>query len=699
MNLLKKPFLKPRGFCPNPVPTYGIPDYADSMVNPKVVGTPAWKSWWEEQIYYIINGYVTEGVFIPGRYYYYLNFCKTSSVATGGAFYPDYIDFQYEFFLLVEEAKKQGKNIIAPKGRRKGMSVMSASIVDYGYRFLHNYHAGIAAGKKEYSEDFLEKWIYLNSLMVPELKTRTASKDYNDIVSGWSEKDNTGIWTDMGTRNILYCRTMFSDPNVFKGKYLNDVVYEESGEFDNLIETMRATKKCLMDGDTQVGTGYIYGTGGNIKSGSKGFEEVWHNPEVYNCLRYFVRGTKFLRPYVSGTRNGQGELIEDIPNLMDIPDYQRVGMEDEKRAEEAIEAKKEILLKSKNMKDYWEECKDNPLDIKDVFRRAASNNFDIETLNNQQFDILSNDKKYSKFKLEYKVNENGERLTPLQIEAVPANDDMDENETVMILDGGFPVKGYSNIDVAGIDSYDQDTALESKSLGSMVILRRDHTYQDMPKMTPVLLIRCRPARKEMFYEMCLKAAIFYNVKYNTLIDVAKPMVIEYFKQNGCAMYLAKRPPKFESENSQQTHEYGVSINAYSKPLMISAIQSFVLDYGKNIWFPQMIEELLNYDEIEKDSDNDSVDALGVALMQNISNHNPAFSNTLESGAKDPYAFPEFYEDSNGNVIEKNTGVEEQLVSDADLIKAGIDPWEYKMEQRMLREGMSEENEEYDDLGE
>lgn len=696
MNLLERPFLKPRGFCPNPIATYGIPSYADSILSKKVIGTPAWKSWWEEQLHYIINGYVTAGIYIPGRYYYYLNFCKTSSVA-GDTFYPDYVDFQYEFFLLVEEAKKQGKNIIAPKGRRKGVSVMATSIIDYGYRFLHNYHGGIAAGKKEYAEDFLEKWIYLNSLMVPELKTRTATRDYDDIISGWSEKTDDGIWSDMGTRNIIYCRTMFTDPNVFKGKYLNDVVYEESGEFENLIETMRATKKCLMDGDTQVGTGYIYGTGGNIKTGSKGFEEVWHNYEAHNCLRYFIDGTKFLRPYVSGTKNGKGELIEQVPNLMHLPDYQRIGIEDTEYAREKSMERRAKLLKAKNLKDYWEECKDNPLDIKDVFRRAASNDFDIDILNNQQFEILSNDKRYGKFTLEYKKNELGEVVIPYQVNVVPANDSVDENECVMILHTGHPLKGYTNLDVAGIDSYDQDQAMESKSLGSMVILRRNHSYHGIDRMTPVLLIRCRPKRKELFYEMCFKAAVYYDLKYNVLVDVAKPMVIDFFKQKGGGHFLAKRPPKFQSDNSEQTHEFGVSLNSFSKPLMIGLLQSYYLDYGQTIWFPQIIEESLNYDVIEKGSDNDSVDALGIALMQNISN----YITVMNQGdvKNDPFAYPSFKQDSMGNIVEVYKGSSKDLVSRETLIKHGIDPYEYALEQKLINQEMEKEKERENDLGE
>jgi len=683
---LVRPFLKPKGFCAAPIPKWGIPAYADSSVNKSVIGTPAWREYWEEQVYYCINGYTTAGVFIPGRYYHFLNFCKTSSVKGGGAFYPEYVDYQYEFFLLVEEAKRLRKNIIAPKGRRKGVSVVMSGIIDHGYRFLPNYHAGIAAGKKEYSEDFLDKWLYIDSLMCPEFKVRKLSKTYDDIIAGWEQKGEDGDWTDMGTKNSIYVRTMFKDPEVFKGKYLNDVVYEESGEFDNLIKTHQATKACVMDGNIQYGTEFWYGTGGNIKSGSKGFEEVWHNYEHFNALRYFISGTKYFRPCVAGSTDGSGNLIEDVPNISHIPDYQRVGMEDEKRALQIIEQEKKILLKSKNMTNYWEYCKDNPIDIKEVFRRAASNDFPVEVLNNQMYDILSQDKRYGKYRLEYKI-ENNQIVLPRQVIAIPAKEDDDENECVMILHTGHPRGGYRNLDVAGIDSYDLDKSLTSKSLGSMVVLRRNHNINDIDKMTPVLLIRCRPARKEKFYEMCMKSAIYYDLKYNTLGDVRTPGIIQYFKEAGCEIYLAKRPKKFESENSEQQHEYWVSLNSYSKPIMVSLLQSYLIDHGRTIWFPQILEEALNYDVLEKDSDNDSVDALGIALMQHMSNGMEVYDEARLQ-KHDPYAYPEYDEDAEGNIVMKGKLKEEYM-------KHG-DPDLRALELKMMNEQMNDENYEVED---
>ncbi len=689
---LIKPFLKPKLFTPNPVAKFGVPAYADSSVNLKVIGTAAWKEWWEEQLYYILNGYWTAGVYIPGRYYYLLNFCKTSSVDFGEAHYVDYIDFQYEYHLLIEEAKRLKMNIITPKGGRKGMSVMQASIIDYGYRFTHGYKAGIAAGAKEYSDDFLTKWKFLDNLVANEFKIRKVSKGWDDIIAGWEEKNPIGGFSTYGTANTIYSRTMFSNPNVFEGKFLNEVVFEEAGLFDNLLETFDSAVECMKRGNIQYGTFYIYGRGGNIKTGSKGFEYMWHNAKDYNCIKHPVLGKQYYLPCVAGTKDETGKIIEDIPNLLIYKDYERVGMEDTARAEELITETNKALKAAGNIKKWMKHSRDNPIDIKEFFRRAASNNFDAEILSDQGYDILSTDNRYAKYTLEYRKNAQGEIIIPYQVYAVPANEETDENECVMIKHTGHPVPGFRNLDVAGIDSYDQDQALASNSLGSMVILRKKNDLPDADKMTPVLLIRCRPRRKELFYDMCMKAAIYYDLKQNVLGDVRTPLIIEWFKSHGCEIYLAKRPAKFESPNTQQVNEYWVSINSYSKPLMISLLQSYVLDYGKNIWFIKIIEELQNYDELEDKSDNDSVDALGIALMQMVSNTGQIV-NDKELAKSNPYAYPEWAQDSNGNMIPKDIFIVDPIKDKDILRKNNIDPIERMIEMQMFKQNQMPDSEE------
>ncbi len=651
--LVPQLFLKPKGFCPNPLVRYGIPAFADSKANPKVIGTPAWREFWEEQIHYCLNGYTTAGIHIPARYYHFLNNCKISSVDSGRPHNPDYVDFQYELSLLVEHAKRPDvrKNLLIPKGGRKGLSEMGASTVDYGYRFLDGYHAGIAAGAKENSDDFLAKWKSMDSLMVNELKVRKLSKNWDDIVAGWEEKSSIGGTNTFGVNNTIHSRTMFSNPNVFEGKYLTEVIFEEAGLFDKLLETFDSAVECMKRGNLQYGTFYIYGRGGNIKTGSKGFEYMWHHYEDYNCIRFPVLGKQYYLPCVAGTKDDNGKLIEDIPNLLQYTEEERVGMEDTVRAEELIKATNAKLKASGNIEKWMKHTRDNPIEIKEFFRRANSNNFAFEALNDQAYAVQSDPdgRRWDKYVLSWKKDAKGIKVFPLEVICTPATEETPDEDCVMITKDGMPVPGTKNLHTGGLDSYDQDIAMASRSLGAMCVRRRNHNIHGMRKCVPVCIIRTRPARKEMFYERCLMVSVFYGLYRTTLIDAAKPAIIKFYQDNAGEQYLALRPKKYESPNSEQSHKYGMLVPVPS--VVHSLMQTDIFDNCHNFDFEMLIDELLSYDEAARwsESDKDLADAYGFALAMDGAMEYGVRDETEEEDIDKAMEMPKSYMDSEGNM--------------------------------------------------
>jgi len=631
MSIPSSPYKKGKGFDCQPVVTHGIPKYADSRYNKSVIGTPDWEKYWEEQLHYIFHGYQTGGLFIPGRYYYYANFKIFDTVL--GPRHADICDLHLELAYVIDHCKKEGKNFIGPKKRRGGLSeAFNNMVIDYGYRFIPGYNAGVAAGLSTYSEEFMKKWQVHDNIIVPEF--RLGHKGTEQITSCYDIMDINGKRED-GTFNKIHVATMFQNANLFKGLFLNDVVAEEGVEFKKLKAFFNATKACLMFGSVQKGNFWTWATGGNKSSAGDDFEEMWHNADDYNMYRFFIKGTRFYFPFYGGAKNDMGDSVEQIPNVLEKFDkYQTLGIEDEAAAEQDILMRRQILLDSGNIEGWIEACQDNPLNIEEVFKRASSNKFDIEILNSVGFEIASISKGYTKYKLEWVLNEAKERVLPLKVEAVPAKGTDLDKDCILIANDGMPMLGVPNLYAAGLDSYDQDQSKTSKSLGAMLVLIRNHKLPNAPKMKPVCVVRNRPERKEKFYEMCLKVAVYYNITNGVLVDLAKPMVIEYFKSNGGTRFLARRPKKFESINSEQQHEYGVSLNKYSRPLMVSAMQSYVLDHGRTIVFPKLIDELKAYDEYTNDSDNDLADALGIALMQDISNSiDPRDQSTKDKNQK------------------------------------------------------------------
>lgn len=648
-NIIKSPLVKSKQYCPNPIVRYGIPNYADAISNPKVKDTLAYHQFWEEQLYYIHNGYTTGGITIPGRYYKFVNFDKTQTVKGAGPM--ELHDFQLDFALWVEDLKARRKNGFLPKARRKSVSVMTAGmIMDYGWRFNPDYHGAVVAGLDEYSQDFMDKWRYVDMNMVKEFKLHRVDNQ-DELVAMWKEQSETG-WEENGTKNTVYVRTVNKNANVLKGKFLHDIIMEESGENELLLETFKASEMCLKLGGVQFGTFWIYGTAGNMDKGSKGFKHVHHHLSAYNAEEWYLPGTVFFFPAYAGATDEHGKLVEDIPNLLHLKPHERVGMSDIARAEEIIKAESQRLLETGDMEKFFDYRKENPIDLKEIFRKTVSNNFDVVKLNEQLYKIEGGEVRYNRWKLNYKMDKNtGAMLQPAQIELEPASPETSEDEVVYILNSGHPIKGWDWLFCAGLDSYDQDEAKRSKSLGSMVVFIRNHNIPDVPSYCPVAVIRNRPKHKEQFYELCLKLAVYYDLKGSVLVDYAKGLVIQYFKDAGFEYLLSRRPKKFESPNSQQTHDYGVSINNYSKPKMVGALQTLFAYHCDKVWFDVILNEALNYDEVEIGSDNDSIDALGIALMKAIDMDFMPVNNDEEPSA-DPYDYPVWAQDSAGNLVDK-----------------------------------------------
>lgn len=643
------PYIKSKGFLGllMPIVIKGIPHYADSINNPECIGTPEYEAFWNEELNKIINGFSIKDIWIPGRFYYYMNYKQMSTIR--GVITPDMVDMHLELAYHIEYCLANGKNLLCAKGRRKGISeAASTMVIDYGWRFTEGFKAGVAAGNKTYVEDFVAKWRFSDSRLPPELSTKKLVDNDDEIVAGYAIKNQHNAYEERGTFNTIYARTMHTNPNMFKGLYLNAVISEEVGEHENWIEFYGATKDCLMSGNKQVGIMVIFGTAGNLNKGSKDFKKIWQDPDTYNCVRFMIPADRFYK--YGGAKNENQRIPVTSEFYKKFKDWQLVGVEDREASLKDILERRERLLKQGNLKEYNEDLQNNPINETEMFRKTVVNNFDVNKLNQIQARIDSYEHpRYNKWKLEWVKDDKGMIKIPLQVKPVLLKDTENQDECIWILDGEMPRKNHSHLYTAGLDSYDQDTAKASKSLGAMSIRIRHNDIPNARKSCPVAVISCRPRRKELFYELCLKAAVFYDLIGNVLVDVGAALIMQYFMENGGWKYLADRPRKFESENSEQTHEKGVRLTTFSRPRMVGLMQTDIIDNGDNYEFPELVNQLGNYDEIEVGSDNDLADAHGLSLMQDVSCDIKPRDNEAND-IPDRYELRKFRTNENGDLV-------------------------------------------------
>lgn len=654
----RPPYIKGKNYLVNKLVVNGIPKEADSRNYPRVIGTVAWEQFWSEELYKIRNGVQTGGLWVPGRYYYYMNYTVMNTIERG-AINPDNTDLHLELAYYIDYCKKNGNNLMIPKGRRRGISEAShPMIIDYGYRFSEEkWQGGVAAGHSVPINDFITKWRFAETQLPPEFYIGKLSKGSGagkEIIAGWTQKNELNSWEDKGTFNTIYLRTMGSDPNMFKGLFLNDVVVEEVGEFEDFLEFWDATKDCLMSNQKQIGSGFVYGTGGRIDKGSRDFKKAWERDAEHdwckanNFMRFVADGRRFY--YYGNASLEQQNLPKDSKLRLQYKDYQRVGVEDIELAEQDILKRRKEFLDVGDIAGYNRFVQNNPINELEIFRKTSVNNFNTALINEQLERINSmSHPPTSKYDLEYvKDEKTGLYKQPVEVKRVPISKDKDPNAYFEIYDGpeGFPQKNYDNRFCAGIDSYNVDQTKNSKSLGAMCVIDRK------TKMV-VAIIRCRPREKEIFYEMCLKLSIYYKMHHNVLGDIASDNIMKHFETAGCYNYLAERPKKFEALSSEQMHPKWFRLTTYSKPLMVGLMQFHLNRNHDKIFFPRLLNEIADYDEIAKESDNDLADAYGIALVQDVSSEIAPRDNS-EQQVDNRFDLPKFVSHGDGMRIASST---------------------------------------------
>ena len=622
------PIIKKKGFLPNPIARFGVPKEFDGRIDSNVMKSEAHRMYWDEQFNYCINGYETGGLRIPGMYYYYLNFCYISTILRGNH-HPEFVDIDYEFFCLVEEALKEKHGIILLKKRRAGVSEKLKGIIGHGLRFSrYGYKAGIVSGRDTYSELLFSKVKQHNSDVRPELYLHTSSNSSELYEMGYDERTDAGFIRS-GSGNTVISKTMNTNPRVLVGNLFNLVAFEESGENDVLEKGYNATKPCFMVGNEMVGLPLVFGTGGDVSASAKDFQAMWAEADKYKLVRFRMHADRMVIGMFVGSRNTKGIIEENIPNIINDERYkglsreQLLGVEDVKCAIDTRLQVREDLRKSNDPQKLFDELRDNPLNDNEAFLKFSGNPFNPEKLSVQHnVNIINKSDFYKPYILDWKRKDSGDPLIPLEIDMSKvrvAETEAEIRESIYI--SVFPKRGVRDLYVAGGDSYDIDKSVTSKSLGGMVVLARDSfALPAEHRMSPHAAIRQRPSRKEIFWENCLKLCVLYDLKSdgrsgNFMVDVAKPGIIDYFKRMGGRQYLAIRPQSLETEHSEQVHEFGCNLVPRARNTMISYMQSYVEDYHMNIKFDFLTRELMDFDVKARDSDNDCADALGLALIR------------------------------------------------------------------------------------
>lgn len=311
-------------------------------------GSPAWFDYWNERRRRIIHGYESGGARITGDHYFYLNFCpimktedmnkkKSKKVRDFG----DFWDGDYNYFWareiardgIVEAVRKEeefdkycevhadtlaqanqmkayfeglhleikiqvdyltgGYNLIVGKSRRKGYSFKNAavgvknyitrpeSLTIYGaYEKKFLYPKGIFTMATNYI-DFINDhtaWGMPSDYINTREHKKASYKEYKN-----------GIEIEKGFKSEMMALTFKDNPDAARGKDAFDIIFEESGAFGTpglLKDSYSASEDCTKDGNIKTGLITIFGTSGDMESGTRDYAEMFNNPKRFSLLPF-----------------------------------------------------------------------------------------------------------------------------------------------------------------------------------------------------------------------------------------------------------------------------------------------------------------------------------------------------------------------------------------------------------------------------
>ena len=563
-----------------PVINIGHPDLNQESV--------AYQEYWEQELDRCINGFKPKGMnWISGKYYFYLNYYKIlGNDGTLGSrktlISPWYRQMDHEYFDLFETCKKEEKGMIVIKARDKGFSYMNSGMISHEYTFFPFNDVGIAAGLQATADAFFDKTKKGLNGLHSNFK-HSFLKDTDGILrSGYKQKNKDGKWEVGGYQSTIICRTM-DNPEVFKGERVSLMVFEEAGEFKHLKNAYMSSKACFMDGNKQFGVPVIGGTGGDISKASKDFMDMYYESDAYNLIPMFIPAS---RAYYG---------------FFDV----ETGVEKVKEAEDTLLEDREVIINSGDREAFNLHIQNYPLTIQEAFLNTKTARFDNSLLNAQRSRILAN-KDYRS-----------------QIQRGNLDWDFDQNEEYVVKwrphpDGPFrilhhPEPDYKDLDIGGIDSYDQDQAGASDSLGSAIIYRR-FVDTDKPSDYIVAEYTDRPEKKADFWDGCLKLAVYYNARM--LVEYTKIGILDYFKRMNALKYLKEKPESAHNPGTKTRNRYGVHMNKQVKSLMEDLMSDYIRENVEDIWFLDLIEELSSYGT----RNTDRAIAFGLCLIHNVDNY-------------------------------------------------------------------------------
>lgn len=658
-------------------------------------GSPSWQMYWEEQFKRTQEGYLVAGVRITGDHYFYLNFCPIIRVEKNASGrkakkienFPDFWDGDYNYFWateiayngidkveleklklhisIQEEYLNGGRHIIVGKSRRKGYSFKNASKVVNKYNNTRNSLSIIGAFDKKYL--YPEGTMGMATNYINFLNEHTGWRKNRDYVDKQEHKRASfkevmnGVAIEKGYMSQIMALTFKDNPDIARGKDAAYVLLEEAGRFPNLKDSYMATEPTLKAGKYVTGQILIFGTGGDMESGTVNFAEMFYDPITYNLM-------PFVNIWDDDAENTNCGFFHPVFWNMD-GFYDKTGNSLIQDAINFEKKERDVIIKnsSNGVNVIQKRVQEYPFNPSEAFLTVSTNDFPITELRNR-LNIVEREQIY--YKKGQAVNfikgEDGKvkALPDLKNELQPVwhyKPKINElNGAPVIFEYPIPnsPKGLYKM---GYDPYQQDQS-GGVSLGAVYVYKSNSIFS-FTRNKIVAFYVGRMKTVDDTHRVVEMLAELYNaeVMHENMIRDVKG----YFEKKRKLHLLAAQPDAVISKtikNSKVSRVYGIHMNNELKDAGAKYIKQWLLqerdvDENGNIILnldtiedPGLLEELILFN---KKGNFDRVMAFMMIMFQIEEEGEKQYSDKLEKNKAAKYLidnYKSWFKNSNKQAI-------------------------------------------------
>jgi len=549
-------------------------------------------------------------VYIPGKYYFYLNFWKLEDDV-----YPDFRMADRDYFLFLDHWEKVSwcLGLIRGKRRRLGATSQAASNLIYECIFYKNSICGLTSKSQIDAKSAFTNMVAFGYRQLPvflkpkQLNNKDSVTELVFRNKSMTVKNGMGsvIDTDTGHRSKLDYRS--PTLNAYDSGRCSRLLIDEGGKFPKEVPFstfISIVSKTLVQGIKRVGFMECPSTTNAMTSGGGEFKNVWDAADHVKNERTPNRLVRYMTPAYDGYLgfiDKYGNSVIDPPNEEQykylVENF--VGIGDLTEEDVKLGARQYLINKRKQLEGSLleEEIRMNPFDENEMFKSAiGGGHFDNIFLG----ELYTSASVMEKEVLEYGIFswENNEPFTKAIWHTTskeagrwvkPKDFKFPENETVKWV--GNHAKPQNVIQfISACDPFQNDIVESGKgSLASSAVLNRaeNGTNDEIYDKMFVLKYLYRPATAAMFHmDMALQCFAFGC----RLLPEAKMDggLRKFFIDNWLEPFLIRLPDK---------SNYGIDPNEDNKTIMINIWEQYILTEGRKgkLIYPSLIDQLMRFD--------------------------------------------------------------------------------------------------------